>query len=161
MKQCSKCKIEKPKSDFHKNKSRKDGLHHQCKVCKSGYTDKNNPITAKAFREKNRERIKIWKRGYRIKNGDKCKESNRRTRNKLKFKVLSHYSVFTCKPMCAVPGCLVSDLDMLCIDHINGGGKAHRKKIGNAYVYRWLAANNFPEGYQVLCFNHNAKKERA
>jgi hypothetical protein len=33
MKTCSKCKIEKPETEFHKDKSRKDGLNHNCKVC--------------------------------------------------------------------------------------------------------------------------------
>lgn len=33
MKACSKCKVEKPKSDFNKNKSKKDGLSPQCKPC--------------------------------------------------------------------------------------------------------------------------------
>lgn len=33
MKQCSKCKITKPKEAFNKNKSKKDGLQNQCKQC--------------------------------------------------------------------------------------------------------------------------------
>ena len=35
-KRCSKCKEIKPKSDFCKNKSRKDGLAYYCKPCKNG-----------------------------------------------------------------------------------------------------------------------------
>ena len=34
-KRCSRCKIEKPLSEFHRNKSRKDGLNHDCKECKN------------------------------------------------------------------------------------------------------------------------------
>ena len=31
---CSKCKIEKPITEFHKNKSKKDGYGHICKKCR-------------------------------------------------------------------------------------------------------------------------------
>jgi hypothetical protein len=35
MKTCSKCKIEKPLSDFHNVKTGKQGKHHYCKECMS------------------------------------------------------------------------------------------------------------------------------
>lgn len=35
MKKCSKCKIEKPLSDFHNVKTGKQGKHHYCKNCMS------------------------------------------------------------------------------------------------------------------------------
>jgi len=35
IKRCSKCKIQKDVSEFGRHKARKDGLHPQCKVCKS------------------------------------------------------------------------------------------------------------------------------
>lgn len=34
LKRCSKCRIEKPTSSFHKSKSRKDGFNPWCKECK-------------------------------------------------------------------------------------------------------------------------------
>ena len=40
-KQCSKCEEIKPKSDFHKDKSTKDGLHFWCKPCKKGVRGKH------------------------------------------------------------------------------------------------------------------------
>lgn len=33
MKKCSKCKVEKDRSEFGKNSTQKDGLHHYCKYC--------------------------------------------------------------------------------------------------------------------------------
>ena len=34
---CSKCKIEKPRFKFHKDKSKKDGHSYRCKGCKRLY----------------------------------------------------------------------------------------------------------------------------
>jgi len=42
MKICSKCKEAKDKSDFHKDKSKKDGLRFQCKECQSQYDKARN-----------------------------------------------------------------------------------------------------------------------
>lgn len=50
--------------------------------------------------------------------------------------------------------------DFLAIDHIYEDGAAHRKKIGPSRIYRWLIKNNFPGGFQVLCFNCNWAKSR-
>lgn len=55
---------------------------------------------------------------------------------------------------CACPGCDVADLRFLTIDHINGGGNKHAKEHGG-HLYRWLEKNNYPNGFQVLCFNCN------
>ncbi len=48
-KKCSKCKQEKDEKDFPKNKSRKDGLHHYCKICNSELCSKNYPKRKKYF----------------------------------------------------------------------------------------------------------------
>ena len=42
---CSKCKKELPISEFYKNKSRKDGLHIQCKNCVNEYAKKYRKST--------------------------------------------------------------------------------------------------------------------
>lgn len=44
------------------------------------------------------------------------------------------------------------------IDHINGNGSKHRKKLNNTDMYRWLIKNKYPEGFQVLCMNCNFAK---
>jgi hypothetical protein len=44
--------------------------------------------------------------------------------------------------------------EFLTMDHINGGGNQHRKKIKES-IYRWLYHNNFPSGFRVLCANCN------
>lgn len=67
--------------------------------------------------------------------------------------VIDHYSNGEFK--CAY--CGIDDVDVLTTDHMNGGGTQHRKTCGN-HVYRELIRDNFPKGYQVLCFNCNWKK---
>lgn len=52
----------------------------------------------------------------------------------------------------------------LTIDHINNDGAKHRREIrklgtGSNFYY-WLVSNNFPEGFQLLCFNCNCGKQR-
>ena len=50
----------------------------------------------------------------------------------------------------------------LTIDHIDGGGTAHRKKLGGSgtTMTRWLLKNECPRGFQVMCFNCNNAKFR-
>lgn len=60
--------------------------------------------------------------------------------------------------------CGESTPQFLVIDHVNGGGSKHRLKLpGNglgAYIHIWLIKNNFPPGFQLLCWNCNEGKSR-
>lgn len=51
--------------------------------------------------------------------------------------------------------CGESDIRLLTIDHINGGGKQHRIKNKIKHIYEYLYYNNYPDGYRVLCWNCN------
>lgn len=62
---------------------------------------------------------------------------------------------------CAIPGCGATE--GLELDHVNGGGYAHRKALG-LFGYRfwaWLIRQGFPPGYQMLCHDHHAEKTTA
>ena len=75
-----------------------------------------------------------------------------------KMIVINHYTQG--KNTCMwYEGCNISDPDMLAIDHINNDGAKHRRKTGKVNVPQWIIKNNFPEGFQILCHNHNYKKE--
>lgn len=58
--------------------------------------------------------------------------------------------------------CGESWVDFLVLDHVEGGGREHRRKIGNGWqFYRWVV--NHPESrhmFQILCANCNMAKER-
>ncbi len=75
-----------------------------------------------------------------------------------RVKVLLHYGNggIVCN------NCGEQDIEVLCLDHINGGGKQHLKSLGSkgSCFYNWLINNNYPEGYQVLCASCNVKKSK-
>ena len=72
MKKCSKCREDKELSEFHKNKSREDGLSHRCKHCAREAVRKHYI--------KNRERVLEYKKIYFKENIDKIRERKRRYR---------------------------------------------------------------------------------
>lgn len=55
--------------------------------------------------------------------------------------------------------CGEAEPQFLTIDHIHGGGSAHKKAVGGSQqIYSYLRANGYPDGYQLLCFNCNGSK---
>lgn len=67
----------------------------------------------------------------------------------LKIKVLTHYGHGKCT--CII--CGFDDIRALSIDHIQGGGNEHRRKLTYSNIYKWLVENDYPEGFQTLCMN--------
>lgn len=88
---------------------------------------------------------------------DPCMQIRIRHKLKLKQIVLDTYGPCAC--------CGESEPAFLCVDHVAGGGNTQReqvfghKKAGGIMMYRWLIKNDFPEGFQVLCFNCNCAKQ--
>ena len=82
-------------------------------------------------------------------------KTSRDYRRELKNLVLRHYSPDL---QCACPKCPYPKpgIDFLSIDHIEGKGD-HDHEIRRR-LYQWLKNNNFPDGFQVLCFNCNFAK---
>lgn len=76
--------------------------------------------------------------------------NDQKRRIKEKEHVLNHYG-----RSCAF--CNQQAFVFMTIDHIDGGGRQHRKIIGNN-VYRWLIKENFPAGYRTLCWNCNSAR---
>lgn len=96
-KTCSKCGDTKPLDEFHRNKSRRDGLNHWCKPCNRGHVrryaqDNRDTISAKrkaeyaADPERGRQRVREYtkrapeavsasKRRYYAKNCERLKQA--------------------------------------------------------------------------------------
>ncbi len=58
---CTKCKLEKPKIDFVKNKRTKDGLHYYCKSCHCKANKKYWEQNKETIRKRNRDNYKTEK----------------------------------------------------------------------------------------------------
>lgn len=90
-----------------------------------------------------------YQREWANKNQDKIVSYRRSYNHRLKAMVLGHYG-----GNCAC--CGIDDLDVLSIDHINGGGTSHRKEVpGQRLGYHWFKKHGYPEGFRVLCMNCN------
>ena len=108
---------------------------------------------ARQYREANLEKRREAERRYREANREKLREQKRQQHSKLRAAVFDHYG-----QSCACCG----TADDLAIDHINGDGGQHlaaaRLGRGGQRLYRWLARNGFPEGFQALCMPCNRSK---
>ena len=96
---------------------------------------------------------------YRKKHRLTIPERNKRQRERnyrVKKEVLSYYSGG--QPCCA--RCQNEDIDVLCLDHMAGGGTKERLSTGHwgVRLHYYLRRCGYPEGYQVLCANCNLKK---
>lgn len=89
---------------------------------------------------------------YRLKNRDRNNAYQRQHHAKQKRTIIDYYG-----GNCVC--CGEDTIEFLTVDHINGGGTKHRKRLGGgARLYRWIVKNKFPPGYQTLCMNCNLGK---
>lgn len=86
---------------------------------------------------------------------DKWKLENPDAPNKFKIRLrldtLLHYGD---KCIC----CGENNINFLSIDHINGikpEKEITGKRMSGKQLYDWLKKNNYPNGFQILCFNCN------
>ena len=98
-------------------------------------------------REEKIAKVGAYQKGDRRKRSDYERSRHHRKRQE----VFDHYGN---KCEC----CGETEPMFLTVDHINGGGKKHGKKVGNMYV--WLASTGYPEGFRLLCMNCNFGRER-
>ncbi len=69
MKTCTKCHVEKPETEFCKNKSRSDGLNYRCKQCCCEYAAEHREemtIRSTAWAKAHPERIKELRKNARL-----------------------------------------------------------------------------------------------
>lgn len=86
---------------------------------------------------------------------EKCRSNLKEKRQQEKLITFEKYG----GPQCAC--CGDNFLPFLTMDHINGDGATHRKqKITGVFLYRWLRKNNYPSGFQVLCYSCNGAKKQ-
>jgi len=116
---------------------------------------------AEMYKRENLEELKITRHEQYLKRAKDPKwvEEERKKHKKktvlTKKQVFMHYSRGV--PQCACCGELL--YEFLTIDHIEGKKKFnHSKEMTGIKLYSWLARNNYPDGFQVLCMNCNHAK---
>ena len=141
MKRCTGCKQLLDESKFWRNNHHRDGLGYRCIECKKEYK--------RVWDEENREELRAKANEYNRIHRKYRREQYRRWREHRHLLVIQVYSDLDIK--CAL--CGEEDIDVLSIDHINGGGVSHLKTIPNSDLYAWLINSKYPDGFRVLCWN--------
>jgi hypothetical protein len=136
-----------PLGRFAKNASRSDGLQSWCRDC---------------FRERddaNRDAINAYQRRRYAADPDAKAASNQKLHEAAAATVHSHYG-----PEGRAACCCCGSAEALVIDHLAGGGRAHRLALfgvdqGGYRFYAWLIREGLPPGYQTLCSRCNHAKD--
>jgi hypothetical protein len=94
---CTKCGVEKPCTEFHKDKQKSDGLRPICKSCTNAkcleYTRKNaeaNRARVAAWQKANREHVRAEAAKWREKNAARLKQLNAAYRANNKERCVAH-----------------------------------------------------------------------
>ena len=98
--------------------------------------------------------VKLWNYGRNWDRSHKelISKNIKKRQFKIKLKVFNHYGM-SCN--C----CGESIFGFLTIDHVNGKASMnHDKSMKGKKLYIWLIKNNFPRGFQTLCWNCNSGK---
>ncbi|MBL7142586.1 MAG: hypothetical protein ISS83_02950 [Candidatus Pacebacteria bacterium] len=131
----------------------KDGTPIKYRICKTCNNKK-----AKQYYLENSEKLKKRSNLWKKRNREKVIEISKRYRAELKIQALKAYNNNE-KPKCVC--CGETEIDFLCLDHINNIRRKEREKYGLGTSFlKWLKTNNYPKhlGLQVLCFNCNFSK---
>jgi len=146
-KRCNRCKQTLPLASFSNNRAMPDGLEHYCRPCKN---EANRTYAANNWAGKR----EYYKRYYAAHRDDQLAEQ-KAIRRGLRESALHAYGGD--RPACNCCGETIPAF--LTIDHVNNDGAAHRRQLGkgqgNLNFLRWLRNNQFPDGFQLLCFNCN------
>ena len=105
------------------------------------------------------EKWKKWQEEYSKKyyqlNKQQIRERTKQRNRRIKMECLIAYGGNPPKCVC----CGEAILEFLTIDHVNEDGNKMRMVHGTGNSFHgWLIKNNFPKGFQILCFNCNCAK---
>lgn len=128
--------------------------NRKCNKC-AQLVDDINPVTKKIYASCAlcRKTAVIKRQKYRKENPELIASQRKTKRQELRQKVLDTYGRFCSH-------CGETNVKMLTIDHINGGGGEHRKKIGKQTeaMCKDVLKEYKPDIYQILCIACNWHK---
>ncbi len=140
---CTECRKEKATDE-----------HVSCLICIEKSNKRHRENWKKVKKEDPEKYHRIYGASRYQRNKEKLLAYYLKRNHEMKQQVIEHYG-----NKCAC--CGEETGVFLTIDHINGKGAEERRKInskGGTSFYRYLVKNNFPDGYQVLCWNCNLAK---
>lgn len=123
-------------------------------------THKNQEL---AYRSSHRNEVLAQQRAYRSAHKDERSAYEAAHRDEALFRHRGGRLLYRISALLAYGwscACCGEDrYEFLVIDHVNGGGNKHRNEIGGGHlIYYWLADNDYPQGFQVLCQNCNSAR---
>lgn len=167
LKTCRKCLLNLPILDFYlyKKKDRKLSYRNSyCKKCSKNIflqsvieNPEKEKIRKKNWYIKYKDKINKRRKEWAIRIGYKQKRAPvevQRARSALKTKMLRKQLLEGFGHICAC--CGETKKEFLALDHINGGGSAHRKLKKSHAIYREVIKLGFPKDrFRLLCHNCN------
>lgn len=147
LKTCRGCGRTLPASSdyFYRSRIVRAGLKSQCKRCLNEARTSYRKTHAEQARASARRYFAVYRRERAAELRMYFNNRNARVRQE----VLAHYG-----GRCAC--CGETEPSFLGIDHIHGGGRAHRRQVGvGTGLYHWLKRNGYPAGFRLLCHNCN------
>uniref|UniRef100_A0A6M3IQR9 Uncharacterized protein n=2 Tax=viral metagenome TaxID=1070528 RepID=A0A6M3IQR9_9ZZZZ len=120
-------------------------------------TDKEKGrIYHRKWYERNKEKIRQRNKVLYQLNKEHINKKAKEQIKRIKLEVFSYYSKG--EPKCT--HCGITELDVLCLDHIDGGGTKDRlfNNHHGSNLHYFLKRTGYPEGFQVLCANCNLRK---
>jgi hypothetical protein len=92
---------------------------------------------------------------YNAANRQEIRSKAKTARVELRLAVIAAYG-----GKCNCHGCHVHHAELLTVDHVNGDGGEHRKRVGRSTrdYYREIVKQGFPPTYQLLCGSCNLAK---
>ena len=110
------------------------------------------------YRKRHPEKVKEALRLNHLKNREYRNKKSKEEQASLKLETFKKYSDGN-SPTCEI--CKESDLAFLTLDHVRGRkAEGHSTSFSGHKLWRHLRKQNYPPGYQVLCWNCNVLKYR-
>lgn len=145
IKTCTRCQTPKSLEAFPKQTQKRDGRGSWCKTCTCENSKDWRALPGNMAKQLAANEV------YRKANQPKINERSLARRHRDTKRIFDHYGT---RCIC----CGESERAFLTLDHVHGGGHAHRKARGPGGIYRDVIRDGFPSTYQILCMNCNWAK---
>lgn len=142
----------------HKDPEKRKAYHRQYDKNRTEEQKERRRKTARKWQQANPDKVRASRKKYyashRFEEIRKATKGNQVRYQKYRLMALTHYGGDPPKCKC----CGEKIFQFLVIHHPNNDGKKHRQQMRKKYswgIYEFLKRNNYPPGFDVLCYNCN------